>query len=125
MPNRYFNNVAYPFIQGDTLPAYVFSLKNANGTVVDLSAYPALIVYARFREQGSSDSLAKITCTEIDASIGKYRIDSWPSAVAAAEEGLHELEIEIDYLGDATVIQTVYHLVKFKVIEQFGEVPTP
>lgn len=122
MANRYFNDTAYPFILGDTKPSYTFSIYNSTGVPADLSSFPSLVVYARVREQGSATSLAKITCTAVNAAIGKYRIDNWPAAVGDAEEGIHELEIEVDFLGDATSIQTVYHLVKFDMIEQFGEV---
>jgi hypothetical protein len=57
----------------------------------------------------------------VDKAIGQFMINAWPAAVAAAEEGAHELEIEVDYLGDGTQIQTVYDIVKFKVFEQFGD----
>jgi len=123
MSHRYFNEEAYPLIQGDTLPAYVFSIYDSNGAPANLSAYSALVVTARFRESGSATSLAVITCTEVNASIGQFKIDAWPSAVSSASEGKHELEFQVDYLGDATSIQTVYTLVQFKVFEQFGAVP--
>ncbi len=121
MSRSYFNDDAYEFVQGDTLPAYVFSIFS-NGSAADLSGYLSIIVKARFREKGASTSLAVITCTEVDASIGQFSIDIWPAAVAAASTGKHELEIEVDYLGDGTQVQTTTNLVLFKVLEQFGDV---
>lgn len=120
MANRYYNSTAYPFVKGDRKPSYTFSIYNYTGGPANLSSYPSLIVHARFREQGSSTSLANITCTAVNAAIGQYRIDTWPTTVAAASEGIHELEIEVDFNGDGTVTQTVYHLIKFNVLEQFG-----
>lgn len=122
MPSRYFNEDAYPFIQGDNLPSYVFSIYDSDNLPADLSGYPSLIVTAKFREKNAAASLAQITCTEVDASIGQFKITSWPSAVSSASEGKHELEIQLDYQGDGTEIQTVYNLVQFDVVEQFGDV---
>lgn len=122
MNERYFNDDAYPLIQGDTFPSYVFSIYDSTGAAVDLSAYGSLVVTAKFREEDAAASLAAITCTAVDKSIGQFKIASWPAAVGSASEGTHELEIELDYLGDATQVQTVYHLIQFEVIEQFGAV---
>lgn len=119
MGKEYFNSEEYLLTQNDTLPAYVFSLFS-NGSAADLSGYPAIVVKARFREKGSATSLAVITCTTVNATIGQFQIALWPAAVAAAETGTHELEIEVDYLGDATQVQTCTNLVKFKVLEEFG-----
>lgn len=121
MRERYFNEDPYPLIQGDNFPPYVFTIQDSTGQVADFSSYDSLIVRARFREQGDPLSLAVIICTAVDKAIGQFKIDSWPAAVAAAEEGTHELEIEVDYLGDGTQIQTVYDIVNFKVFEQFGD----
>ncbi|MCG7931980.1 MAG: hypothetical protein N0E44_18260 [Candidatus Thiodiazotropha lotti] len=121
MHDRYFNDDPYPLIQGDNYPPYVFTIHDSLGQPADFSGYSSLVVRARFREQGGDLSLAVITCTAVDKSIGQFRIDSWPAAVAAAEEGTHELEIEVDYLGDSSQVQTVYDIVKFKVFEQFGD----
>jgi hypothetical protein len=118
---RYFNEDPYPLIQGDTFPPYVFTIQDSTGQPADFSSYGSLVIRARFREQGSALSLAVITCSVVDAAIGQFMIGSWPAAVAAAEEGKHELEIEVDYLGDGTQMQTVYHIVQFKVHEQFGD----
>ncbi len=123
MANRYYNSTAYPFVIGDRKPSYTFSIYNYTGGPANLSSYPSLIVYARFRAQGVTTSIAKITCTAVNAAVGQYRIDTWPTTVAAASEGIHELEIEVDFLGDATITQTIYQLIKFNVIEQFGAVP--
>jgi hypothetical protein len=118
---RYFNDDPYPLIQGDNFPPYVFTIRDSTGQAADFSSYGSLVVRARFREQGYPLSLAVITCSDVDKAIGQFMIDSWPEAVAAAEEGIHELEIEVDYLGDESRIQTVYDIVKFKVFEQFGD----
>ena len=121
MSKRYFNSDPYPLPQGDTKPSYIFTINDSTGSPADFSSYPSLIVRARFREQGATLSLAVITCTVVNATIGKFKIATWPAAVAAADEGIHELEIEVDYQGDLTEIQTVYNWVKFDVLEQFGE----
>ncbi len=120
MGKQYFNSDEYIFTQNDTLPAYVFTLYS-NGSAVDLSGYPAIVVKARFREKGAALSLAVITCTVVNATIGQFQIANWPAAVSAAETGRHELEIEVDYLGDATQVQTCTNLVLFKVLEEFGD----
>ena len=120
MARRYFNTEAYELVQGDTLPAYIFSIYS-NGEPADFSSYGSLVVTARFREKGATTSLAEIVCDEVNASIGQFKITLWPAAVSAAEEGKHELEIEVDYLGDGTQVQTVTDLVLFKVLEQFGD----
>jgi len=120
MARRYFNTEAYELVQGDTLPAYIFSIYS-NGEPADFSSYGSLVVTARFREKGATTSLAEIVCDEVNASVGQFKITLWPAAVSAAEEGKHELEIEVDYLGDGTQVQTVTDLVLFKVLEQFGD----
>jgi len=121
MSNRYFNSEAYPFFVGDTKPTYIFTIYNTLNQPADFSSFPNIIVKARFREKGSSTSLAVITCETVSLAAGKFKITTWPSEVAAAEEGIHELEIEIDYKGDGTEIQTVFSLIKFKVYEEFGD----
>lgn len=120
MGRRYFNGTdAYELVQGDTLPAYIFTIYS-NGVPANFSSYGSLIVTARFREKGSETSLAEIVCDEVDASIGQFKITLWPAAVSDAETGKHELEIEVDYLGDGTQVQTVTDLVLFNMLEQFG-----
>lgn len=119
---RYFNTEPYPLIKGDTNPPYVFSIYDSDGAPADLSSYGSLVVTGRVREEGSATSLAAITCTAVDASIGQFKVPAWPSAVTSADEGILELEIELDYLGDATQVQTVYNLVQFRLYEQFGAV---
>ena len=121
MSHRYFNEEAYPFIQGDTFPSFIFTINDSSGAPADFSSYPSIIVQARFREKNAALSLAVITCAEVDSAIGQFRISSWPATVTNAETGKHELEIQVDYLGDGTQVQTVYTLVEFKVFEQFGD----
>jgi len=121
MSKRYFNDTAYPFIQGNTRPTYTFTIYDSTGAPANFSSFPSIVVTARFREEGATTSLAVITCDEVNKAIGKFKITTWPAAVAAANEGVHELEIEVDYAGDDTLVERVYHLVKFKVYEKFGD----
>lgn len=118
---RYYNDDPYPFISGDTWPSLIFQVGTSTGAPADFTSYPNMVVTARFREKGASTSLAEITCSHVDRTIGQFRISLWPEAVSGAEEGTHELEIECDLAGDGVTVQTVFNLVKFRVYEQFGD----
>jgi hypothetical protein len=118
--SRYFNDDAYPLVQNDTWPIYTFQI-GANGQAADFTGYPNVVVKAKVRERGAVVTLAEITCDTVDRSSGQFKVSAWPAAVMSSDPTTLEMQVEVDYLGDGTYVATVYHLVKFKLYEEFAD----
>lgn len=118
----YFNDEAYPLVQGDTWPPYAFTIGTADGAG-DFTEYPDVVVTARVRYRGAATTLAAITCEEVDRRVGQFRIATWPEEVMGGDPGAMEMELEVDYLGDGVLVGTVIDLIKFDLLEGFAAVP--
>ena len=120
MTTRAFNSSPYPLIQGDTRPPLTLQIGDSTGAAADFSRFASLVVTAHWREKDAAAVTASIVMSAVDASAGQYRIDAWPTAALAGDEGRYELEIEVDYLGDGTSVETVFDTVQFKLHEDFA-----
>ena len=119
--DRYYNKIGYPLMQGDTRPPWTIGFTRINGTPLDFSRHSNLVVRGYWRAKGSSTVVSTITLSAVNASIGQYRIDSWPAAATAGSVGDYELEIEFDYDGSGTGgVETSWSLIKGKLYSDFN-----
>lgn len=102
-------------VQGDSLPAITLTLRQTNGSPIDLSD-PATTVRLYFRASGSDTVLDTIPCSKIDASNGVVRFGFYNNELDV-EPGAYEGEVEVDFDGDT---QTVYEILKFTVRAEFA-----
>lgn len=102
-------------VQGDTRPIIRLTLKQANGSVLDVSA--ATVAF-HFRAAGSETVLATIPCSfETDGSNGAVLLQ-FPVGTLNVEPGQYEGEVEVDFGGGER--QTVYEVLKFQLRAQFA-----
>ncbi len=101
-------------VQGDNLPFIRLTLKNADGSVLDVSG---AAVSVRFRAAGSTTTLSTLSCTAVtDGSDGVVQFN-FPGNTLLVDPGLYEGEVEVDFGG---LKQTVYDVLKFNVRPQFA-----
>ena len=100
-------------VQGDNLPYIKLSLKNADGTALDVSD---ATVEVHFRAAGATTTLSILSCSNVgDGTDGVVQFN-FPGSTLDVEEGLYEGEIKIDFAG---LTQTVYNVLKFSVRADF------
>jgi hypothetical protein len=117
---RDFNPQPYPLVQSDTRPPITIQIGDSTGAAADFSAYPSIVVRGYWRERNASSITATITLSTVDATVGQFKIDSWSATALGVDEGRYEIEIEIDYQGDGSVVETVFDTIQFKVWEDFS-----
>lgn len=102
-------------VSGDTLPYVKLTLKNADGTALDVSATTVVV---HFRAAGSTSVLADLTCTKPNGGTDGVVQFNFPSPTLSVSPGLYEGEVEVQYPGGNR--QTVYDTLKFQVRQQFA-----
>jgi hypothetical protein len=103
-------------VQGDNRPNVKLTLTNADGSVLDVSAATAIVVY--FRKAGAAATLATLACTKTNGGADGVIQFKFPGTTLNVEPGAYEGEVEITFSdGDK---QTVYDLLKFTVRAQFA-----
>lgn len=101
-------------VQGDNLPYIKVSLKNADGTALDITSATVTLY---FREAGSTTILSTITCTAVGNPTNGIVQFNFPGTTLNVEPGMYEGEIEVNFGGAK---QTVYDILKFSVRAQFA-----
>lgn len=101
-------------VQGDNRPYIRLTLKQADGTPMDVST---ATVTMHFRRSGETTVLASIVCTKLNGGNAGEVSFNFPGNTLDVEAGAYEGEIEIDFDGER---QTVYEPLKFTVRAQFN-----
>lgn len=101
-------------VQGDNRPYIRMTLRQADGSVMNLTD-ATVVVY--FRRTGEEQVLSTLTCTKVNGGVAGEVVFSFPGQTLAVEPGAYEGEIEIDFAGEK---QTVYDVLKFTVRSQFN-----
>jgi len=102
-------------VQGDTRPYIRATLKDADGTAINVSGST---VNFKFRKSGESATLFTVVCTQPNGGADGVVQFNFPVGGLNVEAGSYEGELEVDYgSGD---IQTVYDMLKFTVRAQFA-----
>lgn len=103
-------------VSGDDKPNITVTLTDeTDNSAIDLSDADTA-VYVRFRESGTTTTLATIACTKTDAANGVVTFDFSGGVLDGLDAGAYEGEIEIDFNGTK---HTVYELIRFRVREEF------
>jgi len=102
-------------VQGDTRPYIKVTLRDADGTAIDVSD---ATVNFKFRQSGSDITLFTVICLQPDGGTDGKIIFNFPEGGLNVDSGNYEGEIEIVFAPDD--IQTVYEHLKFYVREQFN-----
>lgn len=102
-------------VQGDTRPYIRATLKDADGTVIDVSG---ATVNFKFRQAGSLTTLFTVVCSKPNGGSDGLVVFNFPQGALNIDPGAYEGELEIVYgAGD---VQTVYDILKFSVRAQFA-----
>lgn len=101
-------------VQGDNRPYIRLTLRQADGTPMDVST---ATVTMHFRQAGETTVLASILCTKLNGGSAGEVSFNFPGNTLDVEAGAYEGEIEIDFDGER---QTVYEPLKFTVRAQFN-----
>ena len=102
-------------VQGDTRPYIRATLKDADGTVINVAG---ATVRFKFRQVGEPATLFTVTCAQPNGGTDGLVVFNFPANALNVEPGAYEGEIEVDYGGGD--IQTVYDVLKFSVRAQFA-----
>ena len=102
-------------VQGDTRPYITLTLKDADGTAINLSG-ASVNVY--FRAAGSTTVLSTIPCTIINGGTAGQVSFNFPGTTLNVDPGMYEGEVSINF--GANDVQTVYDVLKFQVRQQFA-----
>jgi hypothetical protein len=102
-------------VQGDTRPYIRATLKDADGTVINVSS---ATVNFKFRQTGSPATLFTVVCSKPNGGSDGLVIFNFPQGGLDVEPGAYEGELEIVYGVDD--VQTVYDILKFSVRAQFA-----
>lgn len=103
-------------VAGDTRPYIKVTLKDADGTAINVSGSTS--VYFKFRASGSTTTLFTVTCTKPNGGADGVIAFNFPVGGLNVSAGQYEGEIEVAFTP--TDIQTVYELIKFTVRDQFN-----
>lgn len=101
-------------VQGDNRPYIRMTLRQADGTAMDLQNATSVVVH--FRRAGDTAVLSTLVCTKLDGGAGGEVSFNFPGQTLDVAPGAYEGEIEIDFDGEK---QTVYEVLKFTVRPQF------
>ena len=102
-------------VSGDTLPYVKLTLKNADGTVLDVSTATVVV---HFRAAGTTTVLSDLPCTKPNGGSDGVVQFNFPAPALSVDPGLYEGEVEVIYPGNNR--QTVYDVLKFQVRQQFA-----
>jgi hypothetical protein len=100
-------------VQGDNRPYIRMTLRQADGTAMNLQDAS---VFVHFRRAGETSVLSTLACTKLDGGVLGEVTFHFPGQTLNVEPGAYEGEIEIDFDGEK---QTVYDVLKFTVRPQF------
>lgn len=101
-------------VQGDNRPYIKLTLKNADGTVMNLSDSTVVV---HFRAAGGSSILSTLSCSLQNGGTDGVAVFNFPGNTLNVEPGSYEGEIEVTTAGEK---QTVYDILKFNVRAQFN-----
>ena len=101
-------------VQGDNRPYIRMTLRQTDGTAMDLQNATSVVVH--FRRAGDTAVLSTLVCTKLDGGAGGEVSFNFPGQALNVQPGPYEGEIEIDFDGEK---QTVYEVLKFTVRPQF------
>lgn len=102
-------------VQGDNRPYIRLTLRQADGTAMNLSGETTVNVH--FRQAGATAILATIPCSKVAGGVNGEVSFNFPGSTLNVEPGAYEGEIEVDFNGEK---QTVYEVLKFSVRAQFN-----
>ena len=101
-------------VQGDNLPYISISLKNSDGTALNVKD---AVVVVRFRAANTKTTLSILECSPVtDGADGKVKFN-FPGTTLNVPQGNYEGEVEVSFGG---LRQTVYETLKFVVRAQFA-----
>lgn len=101
-------------VQGDNLPVIRLTLKNADGSPLDVSG---ATVRVHFRASESDTVLSTLICTAPNGGGDGVVQFNFSGNTLQVDSGLYEGEVEVDFGG---LKQTVYDVLKFNVRQQFA-----
>jgi len=101
-------------VQGDILPNLRLTLKNADGTPIDVTT---ATVNLYFRDRGTTTVLDTLTATKPSGGYDGKVIFAFNANTLDVNPGYYEGEVKIDY-GSGT--QTVYETLQFQVRATFA-----
>lgn len=101
-------------VQGDNRPYIRMTLRQADGTAMNLQNATVVV---HFRRAGESTVLSTLACSKVSGGASGEVSFNFPGQTLNVEPGAYEGEIEIDFDGEK---QTVYEVLKFTVRSQFN-----
>lgn len=101
-------------VSGDNRPYITLTLKDADGTPINLSGTTVRIY---FRAAGTTTVLSTLPCSLVSGGTTGQVTFNFPGTALDVPAGAYEGEIEIDFGAEN---QTVYDVLKFQVREQFN-----
>lgn len=101
-------------VQGDNRPYIRMTLRQADGTAMNLQNATVVV---HFRRAGESTVLSTLACSKVNGGASGEVSFNFPGQTLNVEPGAYEGEIEIDFDGEK---QTVYEVLKFTVRSQFN-----
>ena len=101
-------------VQGDNRPYIRLTLRQADGTAMNLTD-ATVVVY--FRRAGEAAILATLPCSKVGGGTTGEVTFNFPGNTLQVEPGAYEGEIEVNFDGEK---QTVYEVLKFSVRAQFN-----
>jgi hypothetical protein len=107
-------------VQGDERPIIILTLTDdISQSPIDLSN-SGTVVSVKFRQAGTTEVPALIPCSILSpATAGKVSFN-FTGGVLNVPPGMYEGEVIIDFNGQT---ETVYETLRFRVRENFGDVP--
>lgn len=101
-------------VQGDNRPYIRMTLRQADGTAMNLQNATVVV---HFRRAGESTVLSTLACSKVNGGASGEVSFNFPGQTLNVDPGAYEGEIEIDFDGEK---QTVYEVLKFTVRSQFN-----
>jgi hypothetical protein len=105
---------AIKLVAGDNRPYVKLTLKNADGTVLDVSG--ATTVSVKLRAMGSTTVISTLTCTKPNGGADGLVQFNFPGAALVGLSGSYEGEVVVNFGSD---VQTIYDTLKFVVRAHF------
>lgn len=107
-------------VQGDERPIIILTLTDdISGSPIDLSN-SGTVVSIKFRQAGTTEVPTLIPCSILSpATAGKVSFN-FTGGVLNVPPGMYEGEVIVNFNGQ---VETVYETLRFRVRENFGDIP--